>query len=209
LGHHPVVLTVAPHPHVEIGAFVAALPRALGELASPPWLVELLRPGADVAESTVAAVRDALRGHGYKPTGRGKPASEYLRRAASEGTLASINLLVDACNATSLASGLPVSVVDLDKVTPPLYVDVAPPGAGYVVNASGQTIDVAGLPCLHDAAGPCANAVKDAQRTKTSPATRRALCLVWGARALGVATAVAVTHYRELLGRAGVSISDL
>jgi DNA/RNA-binding domain of Phe-tRNA-synthetase-like protein len=207
----PRVLTINPHPHVEIGAFTADLPRPLGELASPAWLVALLGRDAApaVAEATTAAVRDALRGHGYKPTGRGKPASEYLRRAAAEGTLASINLLVDACNATSLASGLPVSVVDVDKLTPPLYVDVAAAGASYPFNASGQVIDVAGLPCLHDAAGPCANAVKDAQRTKTSPATRRALCIVWGAKALGGATARAVGTYREILERAGAATSDL
>lgn len=211
MAHAPPVLAIAPHPRVVIGAFTADLPRPLGELGSPSWLVALLRPDATTAppEATTAAVRDALRAHGYKPTGRGKPASEYLRRAAAEGTLASINLLVDACNATSLASGLPVSVVDLDKVTPPLYVDVAAAGAQYAFNASGQVIDVAGLPCLHDAAGPCANAVKDAQRTKTSATTRRALCVVWGARALGDATPRAVATYRELLGRAGASTAEL
>lgn len=205
------MLTISPHPHLDVGAFTATLPRPLAELGSPGWLVALLGPAAvpSIPETTTAAVRDALRAHGYKPTGRGKPASEYLRRAASEGTLASINVLVDACNATSLESGLPVSVVDLDKVTPPLYVDVAAPGASYPFNASGQVIDVAGLPCLHDAAGPCGNAVKDAQRSKTSPTTVRALCLVWGAKALGDRTARAVARYRELLERSGVATSGL
>jgi hypothetical protein len=47
-----------------------------------------------------AAVRDMLRPGGCKPTGRGKPASEYLVRAASEGQLAPINLAVDACQRT-------------------------------------------------------------------------------------------------------------
>ena len=56
----------------------------------------------------------------------------------------------------------------------------APPGTSYVFNAAGQSIDLAGLPCLFDAEGPCANAVKDAQRTKTGPATRRTLSLIWG-----------------------------
>jgi len=206
------VLTIAPHPHLDLGAFVATLPRPLGDMPSPDWLVALLRPGAAspfvVDAAVTAAVRDALRAHGYKPTGRGKPASEYLRRAAAEGALASINLAVDAGNAASLASGLPVSVVDLDRVTPPLAVAVAPVGASYAFNASGQVIDVAGLPCLVDAAGPCANAVKDAQRQKTTPQTLRTLCLVWGARALGDRTARTVAHYRAILERAGAATSE-
>ncbi len=48
----------------------------------------------------------------------------------------------------------------------------------------GQTIDLSGLLCLFDAEGPCANPVKDAQRTKTSPATTQVRCVVWGTTAL-------------------------
>ena len=40
-------------------------------------------------------VRDLLRAGGFKPAGRSKPASEYLVRAAGEGKLAGINLVVD------------------------------------------------------------------------------------------------------------------
>jgi DNA/RNA-binding domain of Phe-tRNA-synthetase-like protein len=94
------------------------------------------------------AVRDLLRHGGYSPTGRGKPASEYLVRAASEGALRSINLAVDACNAVSLHSGFPISVVDLARAREPFRIGIAPPGASYVFNASGQTIDLAGLLCL-------------------------------------------------------------
>src|SRR5207237_3514962 len=118
------------------------------------------------------------------PTGRSKPASEYLIKAAQEKRLAPINLAVDACNVVSLHSGLPVSVVDLYRAGEPLRVGVAPPGASYVFNASGQTIDLGGLLCLFDADGPCGNAVKDAQRTKTGPDTRRTLSLGWGTTTL-------------------------
>ena len=54
----------------------------------------------------------------------------------------------------------------------------------YVSLASGQTIDLAGLLCLFDTEGPCGNAVKDAQRTKTTAETRRTLSLIWGTVAL-------------------------
>lgn len=206
------MLDLAPHPRLDLGWFVAELPAPLGELPSPPWLRELLvavvGPGFNVDDVVRSAVRDVLRGAGYKPTGRGKPASEYLVRAAGEGALASINLAVDAGNAVSLATGLPVSVVDLGKIRAPLRVGVAPTGSKFVFNAAGQEIDVAGLPCLIDAGGPCANAVKDAQRTKTDGTTRRTLCLVWGSVDLGDRTARAVTHYRELLARAGVTTTE-
>jgi hypothetical protein len=72
-----------------------------------------------------------------------------------------------------------------------------------VFNAAGQTIDLAGLLCLHDRAGPCANAVKDSERTKTAATTTRTLSLVWGSAALGGRTAAAARWYRELLERAG------
>jgi DNA/RNA-binding domain of Phe-tRNA-synthetase-like protein len=148
-------------------------------------------------------VRDLLRHGGYKPTGRGKPASEYLIAAAADGSLGSINLAVDACNAVSLHSGLPISVVDLDLARAPFRIGIAKESERYVFNASGQEIDLAGLLCLFDAEGPCGNAVKDSQRTKTHANTRRTLSVVWGTRALPGQTARAVAWYRETLQVAG------
>jgi DNA/RNA-binding domain of Phe-tRNA-synthetase-like protein len=203
------MLTLEPHPLLDLGAFVTRFPAPLGDTPVPGWLAALLAPGATAPlasdDAVRAAVRDVLRKFGYKPTGRGKPASEYLIRAVTEGALASINLAVDACNAVSLHSGLPISVVDLGRAAPPLRVAVPGAGAGYVFNATGQVIDVEGLPCLVDADGPCANAVKDAQRTKTSAETRATLSLVWGAQALGDRTARTVAWYREVLERAGAA----
>jgi DNA/RNA-binding domain of Phe-tRNA-synthetase-like protein len=206
-------LTMEAHPLLDLGLFVTRLPAALGELPAPDWVRALLAPGASAPlasdDAVRTAVRDVLRRFGYKPTGRGKPASEYLVRAVVEGGLGAINLAVDVANAVSLHSGLPISVVDLDRVRSPLRVAVAPDGAGYVFNAAGQVIDVAGLPCLGDADGPCANAVKDAQRTKTDARTRSTLTLIWGARALADRTARTVAWYRELLARAGATTEDV
>jgi len=64
-------------------------------------------------------VRNLIRHNGYKPTGRGKPASEYLIKMGSEHGLRAINLPVDICNAVSFHSGLPISVIDLDKASAP------------------------------------------------------------------------------------------
>jgi DNA/RNA-binding domain of Phe-tRNA-synthetase-like protein len=200
-------ITVDEHPALRAAAFVTRFARPLGETLVPRWLGSLLACDAEAPvrrdEPTREAIRALLRHGGYKPTGRGKPSSEYLVRAAGEGALGSINAAVDACNAVSLASGLPISVVDLALAQAPFRLGLAGEGANYVFNASGQTIDAEGLLCLFDADGPCANAVKDAQRTKTSPSTTRTLSVVWGARGLEARLAASVSWYRELLGRLG------
>jgi DNA/RNA-binding domain of Phe-tRNA-synthetase-like protein len=204
------VLTIAPHPLLDAVVFETTFPSPLSALPSPEWLVALLKLDAPTplsADDAVrSAVRDLLRHGGYKPTGRGKPASEYLVRAAGDGTLGSINAAVDACNVVSLHSGLPISVVDLDRTTPPFRLGVAPEGATYVFNASGQSIDLSGLLCLFDAEGPCANAVKDSQRTKTHAETRRTLSVIWGTQALPGRARQAFGWYRELLERLGATV---
>lgn len=203
-------VAVSPHPLLEAGLLEATWPAPLGDVPSPGSLVAGLRldHAAPLArdEDARAAVRDLLRVGGYKPTGRGKPASEYLVRAAGDGKLGSINAAVDACNVVSLHSGLPISVVDLDLAEPPLRLALAEPDSRYVFNASGQEIDVSGLLCVHDAAGPCANAVKDSQRTKTHAGTRRTLSVIWGTGALPGRLAAAVAWYAQLLGGLGVQV---
>jgi len=188
-----VSVSIDAHPLLDAGVFTTTFPRALGEMTIPSELVALLRGGAAAPMASDDAVRksarDLLRHGGYKPTGRGKPASEYLLAACAEGTLASINLAVDACNAVSLHSGLPISVVDVALAREPFRIGIATAGEGYVF----------------DADGPCANGVKDSQRTKTHAGTMRTLSVVWGTRALAGRTDAAVAWYRELLRRAGAS----
>jgi DNA/RNA-binding domain of Phe-tRNA-synthetase-like protein len=206
---HPTQLNVDPHPLLRAAAFTTTLPAPLGDLATPPALIGALRLEASAPlqrdEAVRGAVRDLLRHGGYKPTGRGKPASEYLVRAATEGTLGSINAAVDACNVVSLHSGLPISVVDLDRATAPFRIGIADEGTSYVFNASGQEIDVAGLLCLFDADGACANAVRDSQRTKTRAETRSTLSVVWGCAGFEERLAIADRWYRELLGTLGAT----
>jgi DNA/RNA-binding domain of Phe-tRNA-synthetase-like protein len=202
-----VAIEIEEHPLLCVAAFATRFPAPLGDLATPDEVRALLDADAPAPmrrdESVRAAVRDLLRQGGYKPTGRGKPASEYLVRAAGEGALGSINLAVDACNAVSLHSGLPVSVVDLALARPPFRIALAPAGAAYVFNAAGQEIDLGGLLCLWDADGPCANAVRDSQRTKTRPDTTATLSVVWGAAGHEDRLREAAAWYRGLLEHAG------
>ena len=84
----PRLLHADNHPSLHAAAFITTFPAPLGEQATPPAVLDLLRIDAPAPlqreESLRSAVRDMLRHGGYKPTGRGKPASEYLVRAANE-----------------------------------------------------------------------------------------------------------------------------
>jgi DNA/RNA-binding domain of Phe-tRNA-synthetase-like protein len=206
------MLAADPHPLLDLRAFETHLPRPLAEMPTPPELAALLRLDAPAPlrsdDDVREAVRRLLRHGGFKPTGRSKPAAEYLLKAAPEGRLGSINLIVDVCNVVSLHSGLPISVVDLDRARGPFRVGVAAAGSNYVFNASGQMIDLGGLLCLFDADGPCANAVKDAQRTKTGPETRRTLSLVWGTTELPGRAAQTESWYRSLLEQHGATTEN-
>ncbi|MDC0673369.1 hypothetical protein [Nannocystis radixulma] len=197
-------------PLIEIAAFTTEFDRVLGDVPASDALRAGLSLGAATplppADDRVrAAVRDLLRKAGFKPTGRSKPASEYLLRAAGDGSLGSINAAVDACNVASLHSGLPISVVDLDRAVSPLKIGVPAPGSSYVFNTGGQVIDIGGLVSLFDAEGPCAGPVKDSQRTKTHPGTRRTVSIVWGTTALPGLAATTAAYYRDLLHGLGAA----
>lgn len=206
-------LGVAEHPALHLRGFTAHFPVALGDVLLPDdWSARLMLDApapVERSEELRSAVRDLLRHGGYKPTGRGKPSSEYLVRAAGDGRLASINAAVDACNAVSLASGLPISVVDLERTRGPLSVRIAAPETRYVFNPSGQEIDVSGLLCLFDDEGPCANAVKDAQRTKTDETTRGTLSLLWGPRQHAAQVDRTLAWYQELVVGLGARVGEL
>lgn len=176
------------HPLLDLAVVRLRWPAPLGEMPAPAWLADLVS-GPDVPfdepdAAQLDAIRALLRVGGFKPSGRSKPCNEYLLRARSENAFPRINAAVDLTNVVALRVGIPVSTVDPTRLAGPLRVAIAPAGSSYVFNAGGQTIDLAGLLCLFDADGPAANAVKDAQRAKTTPETVRTLTLVWGTSAL-------------------------
>ncbi len=204
----PMRLTLDAHPDLYLKGLETRFKTPLGSHPSPSWLQDLLRADAETpikrSESIRGKTRDLLRHGGFKPTGRGKPASEYLVKAAEQEKLGTINLAVDANNAVSLHSGFPISVLDLDKAIAPIHTAIADAGSSYVFNLSGQEIDLSGLLCVFDAEGPCGNAVKDSQRTKTSGTTQRTLSVIWGCREHIREVDAALSWYRELLDRAGL-----
>lgn len=195
-------LQIAPHPLLDAGAFVTRFAQPLVDLATPDAIADQLPPGLarQLASDLVRTeVRTLLRHGGFKPSGRSKPASEYLEAAHAESRFPRINAAVDACNVASWWSGLPISLIDLDRVAGDLTIGICPPGTRYVFNPSGQIIDAGGLLAVLDRDGPTGTPVKDAQRTKTHEGTRTTLAVVWGTRTLAGHTAQTLRWYRELV----------
>ena len=131
-----------------------------------------------------AGVRDVFRNGSYKPTGRAKPASEYLLRAASESRFPRINTLVDTCNFLSVSCLLPISIWDTDKAES----DVVEFRLGmekeeYVFNQADQRIQlkdlIVGCVVENDRSRPIINAVKDSMSTKTSDSTSNVAAVIY------------------------------
>ena len=202
-------VAIAPHPLLEVGAFVTRFAQPLGTLASTLFDAGVAAP-LTATDEVRAEIRQLLRHGGFKPAGRSKPASEYLASAHSESRFPRINAAVDACNVASLWSGLPISLVDLDRVVGDLSISICPPGTTYVFNPSGQVIDTSGLVALFDQEGPTGTPVKDAQRTKTHDGTQTTLSIVWGTNKLPGRTAAATAWYRELVATIpGATLEDV
>ncbi len=207
------MLTVDPHPLLGLRALAIRFPRPLGEIPETPALSGLLAADADApltrSEQTRSLSRKLLRHGGYRPSGRSKPASEYLVKAAEGGFLSPINAAVDLGNAVSLHSGLPISVVDRRHLQDPLRVTIGVPGDSYVFNASGHVLDCKNLLFLADADGPCANAVKDSQRTKTDAGTTEVLVLFWAHVELAEQAAAAAAWMSELATSMGAVVTEV
>jgi DNA/RNA-binding domain of Phe-tRNA-synthetase-like protein len=154
---------------------------------------------SEALEARRQAARDALRHGAYKPTGRAKPAAEYLLRAAAEGTFPRVNAPVDVCNALSLDALVPISLWDLDLAAADAFiVRRGRPGESYVFNTAGQEIALDDLVLgarAHDDA-PLVTPVKDGLATKTTPATTRVAGLVYAP-----AAAVSEAQLSDLLTR--------
>lgn len=159
------------------------------EVYTPEFLVERDRilakaqlPLTAEREQRRSDVRDMLRNGVYKPTGRAKPATEYLLRAAREGTFPQINAAVDVANLLCLDYLLPVSLWDLDLAASCSYtLRYGKSDEAYVFNSAGQTIALEDLLVVARAEDDVAvvNPVKDSLATKTIPTTTRVAVIVY------------------------------
>jgi len=185
-----------------------SLPRHTSE--APSFVIEVLEQCKEAGEGFVPAdlrarVRGMLRHGRYKPAGRGKPASEFLLRAALSDSFPLVNEPVDINNAISLASGLPGSIFDADLSGTHLLLRRDRPGESYVFNPAGQVIGLEDLIVVcHREGGswvPCGNPVKDAMATKICPETQSVVAVLYAP--IGESIAFVETwaaRYAELLG---------
>lgn len=154
------------------------------------------------SEARIREVRDLFRFGKYKPTGRGKPASEYLLKVAREDRFPRINNLVDINNLISLQFMLPISLLDLKRcATDRFRIRHGREGEEYVFNAGGQTIGLQDLLLVstlpEDEAG--ANAVKDSMRTKLDAAANDVLAMIYAPEGLADDAAAAAARMADAL----------
>jgi len=175
----PGTLAIDPHPLLDVRGvlttFLTPLENAPPELRLCPRCVAPLQRDDAVRRS---GARAAAAGR-LQPTGRSKPGSEYLLKAVRDGALASINLAVACAMWCRCIVGLPISVVDLARAARPFQIGL--PQAGIrIPQRFGATIDL-GDSSACSTPRAVRQAVKDAQRTKTTPSTRKR-CPLFGAR---------------------------
>jgi len=208
-----MIVSIDPHPLLDSVLLHTVWPKPLGQI---PTLTDLDTWFSIGTESPLPSqydvklkVRNLLRHGGFKPSGRSKPASEYLIGAVEKERMSSINAAVDCCNVASLHSGLPISVVDTERGTGPWRIGIAESGVEYVFNPTGQIINIGGLVVLFDKDGPCGGPVKDSQRTKTHPDTLETLSIVWGTHDLEEHSRNTADWYSELLRQCGAQVTEI
>lgn len=112
-------------------------------------IAEVKQFGVAGGDSRRDAVRHMLRVGGFRPAGRNKPAQEYLFRTMMEhGSLPAIFNVVDVLNLVSLASGLPISLLALERLGLQVTVRYGEATERFVFNRSGQELDLEGLLCV-------------------------------------------------------------
>lgn len=157
-------------------------------------------------EGRTKAVRDMLRFGKYKPTGRGKPASEYLLRAATQDQFPAINQLVDMINLVSLRQLLPISLIDVGRSESRSFrVRRGQKTESYIFNSAGQSIDLEDLLLVSalPADRPLANPIKDSMIAKLTDSSRDVLAVIYAPVSLREALAQATSELESLFARFG------
>lgn len=150
----------------EIETLSAALRRQWGPDVSPNEI-----PG-------LKPVRDLYRSLGIDPT-KTRPSSEALLRRVLQGkALYRVNALVDAVNLCSLKMLVPFGVYDRSRVAGSVALRLGARGESYEGIGRGR-IQVEGRPVLADREGAFGNPTADSLRTSVTPATARALVVLY------------------------------
>ncbi|MEY2612744.1 MAG: hypothetical protein RL069_1556 [Planctomycetota bacterium] len=149
------------------------------------WIAQQLSSPQSAHESLREGVRSMLRVGGYKPSGRNKPAQEYLARCLEEGKFPRINPAVDCLNALSVRVGIPISMLDRDAFSQRLVIRLGNPAESYVFNASGQSLELENLVVVcggENGEKPLGSPVKDSMAGKIHETVSRIVCILYAPR---------------------------
>ncbi len=126
----------------------------------------------------IAAVRTMYKRVGIDPTRR-RPSSEALLRRVRRGDpLPRINSMVDVCNWCSLEFQLPYGLYDAARIQGDVVLRLGLSGESYT-GIRKDDVHVGGRIALVDRLGPFGNPTSDSARTMVTPATTRALVVVF------------------------------
>lgn len=150
-------------------------PRLDGPLAEAEAAVRVKPP------EEAAAVRTMYKRVGIDPTKR-RPSSEALLRRVRKGEgLPRINSMVDVCNWCSLEFQLPYGLYDAAHIEGDVVLRLGKEGEWYP-GIRKDEVHVGGRITLADNRGPFGNPTSDSARTMVTPATKRALVVVFAPR---------------------------
>lgn len=125
---HAVGVTNGPSPNELVEAFRAEQATAIARIGDTP-LSEV---------PSLAAWRRAFRAFGVDPTAYRSAAEALLRRLTKQGSIPSINTLVDVGNLVAIRYGLPVAIFDLQAMTGGLTVRLATGAEEFTDLGSGE-----------------------------------------------------------------------
>lgn len=146
----------------------------------------MLSPDFIYPDKMQKGVRSLLRGFGFHPSGRSRPASEFLfKDLQNRGCFNFINNIVDINNHISLKTNLPISVFDLEKSGSDLCLRVGEDDETYVFNQEGQVLTLKKLLIVAKTQGePIGSPVKDSQATKIFEDAKSLLFVVYASSTL-------------------------
>ncbi len=142
---------------------------------------EMLKPNYSYPDNMQKGIRSLLKTFGFHPSGRSRPASEYLfKDLTNRGGFNYINNIVDINNHISLKYKLPISVFDLDKSGFELCLRVGGDSEEYVFNKEGQILSLKKLLLVaKTGAEAIGTPVKDSQATKVFESTNKIAFFVY------------------------------
>lgn len=151
-------------------------------------LAPMLAPGWVYPDHVRKGIRSLLKAYGFHPSGRNRPASEYLAKDLLDRRgFKAINNVVDINNHVSLLSGLPISVLDLDKAGGSVGIRLGTAEEGYVFNTENQVLALRDLLVLTregQTSEPIGSPVKDSLATKIFPGCTRVFGAIYASRTL-------------------------